>query len=76
MGPTFSVCPVCLKRIPATRVAERDDLYLEKTCDVHGSFRTIVRRGDLGAWNVPAPGGTSKENCPTACGNCSHEEYG
>lgn len=73
---TFSVCPVCLNRVPATRVVEGDDLYLEKSCDTHGRFRTIVRRGNAGIWNVPAPGGTSKETCPKACGNCSHDEYG
>lgn len=76
MTRTFSVCPVCLKRVSAERVIEGDDLYLRKTCETHGTFKTIVRRGDAGTWNVPAPGDTSPDTCPVSCGACPHEGYG
>ena len=42
---TASVCPVCMKKLPA--VLERDGekgIFLIKTCPEHGTFRTAVRR--------------------------------
>ena len=73
---TLSVCPVCLKRISAFRTAEGDALYLKKTCPEHGSFKTVVRRGDLGTWNVSSPYENAGNACPGLCGNCRHDEYG
>jgi len=39
---TFSVCPECLKRLPA--VVEEDDgkIYMRKTCEEHGDFEDII----------------------------------
>ena len=45
IGTTESVCPVCLQRIPARRVKTGDEVYLEKECPGHGSFRTLIWRG-------------------------------
>ncbi|MDD4572462.1 MAG: radical SAM protein [Clostridia bacterium] len=39
---TWSVCPVCLERIAAERVAYGKNIYLEKTCPEHGFFKTLV----------------------------------
>jgi uncharacterized radical SAM superfamily Fe-S cluster-containing enzyme len=35
---TYSVCPVCLRRIPAVHAAYDKDGYLEKTCPEHVTF--------------------------------------
>ncbi len=75
MTGTWSVCPVCLKRVPADRRVEGADLYLHKECPEHGTFWTVVRRGDPGIWEVPAPSGVDA-SCPAACGNCPHDAYG
>jgi uncharacterized radical SAM superfamily Fe-S cluster-containing enzyme len=71
---TSSVCPVCLKRLPADIVKAGADYYLEKTCPDHGAFSAVVWRGDapsfedwcadISAEDAPAP------DCPTACGLC------
>ena len=45
LAVTESVCPVCLSRIAAERVAEGDDVFLVKHCPEHGEFRTVVWRG-------------------------------
>ena len=44
-GRTRSVCPDCLKTIPAERVAVGDTVYLDKTCPEHGRVVTPVWRG-------------------------------
>ncbi len=76
---TISVCPVCLKRIPAGRVVYGDDVYLEKTCAEHGFFKTILWRGgpDYLTWkqekepNYPGNPLTDVERgCPFDCGPC------
>jgi len=78
--PTASVCPVCLKRIPAARVFYANEVYLEKTCPEHGFFKTIVWRGlpAYPSWmrekipNHPAqPFHQPETGCPFDCGLCS-----
>jgi uncharacterized radical SAM superfamily Fe-S cluster-containing enzyme len=80
MLATESVCPECLARIPAMRVAEGDDVYLEKQCPDHGAFRTIVWRGHpaYAGWarpKIPAypanPFTPIAQGCPFDCGLCS-----
>lgn len=77
---TASVCPVCLARIPAERVAYGDEVYLEKTCPQHGFTRTILWRGfpEYGSWmrdkipNHPAhPFSAVNKGCPFDCGLCA-----
>jgi len=77
---TTSVCPVCLARIPASRVAYGEDIYLEKTCLEHGFTRTILWRGSppYTSWgrekipNHPANPFTGVDKgCPYDCGLCS-----
>ena len=76
---TESVCPECLRRIPARRVREGTDVYLIKTCPEHGESRSIIWRGhpDYGSWfatkppNHPAVAQTaSDKGCPWDCGLC------
>lgn len=45
LGETESVCPECLARIPAVRVARGASVYLKKACPEHGLFQTIIWRG-------------------------------
>jgi len=73
---TYSVCPVCLKRIPAILTRRDDNWHMEKTCPIHGEYTAVVWRGsepDLAAWGNYRP---PKENeadlpdCPSGCGLC------
>ena len=89
IGKTQSVCPVCLNRIPAQKVVgEGGNLYMEKRCFEHGSFRTLIWEGSLDsyrAWAAGDPGGKVtpvravevEKGCPYDCGLCqSHERDG
>jgi 7,8-dihydro-6-hydroxymethylpterin dimethyltransferase len=81
LAHTGSVCPVCLRRIPAARVRYGEEVYLEKTCPDHGAFRTIVWRGkpEYPSWErtkIPShpehPFTGIKEGCPYDCGLCAN----
>ncbi len=86
LGSTESLCPVCLERIAARRVAIRDDVYLDKRCPEHGRFRTILWRGppSYQSWaasdrqpSPPArPATSTREGCPFDCGLCpDHRQH-
>jgi uncharacterized radical SAM superfamily Fe-S cluster-containing enzyme len=78
IGSTRSLCPECLKTIPAQKVAEDDAVYLEKECPEHGKFRTIIWRGvqdykDLTRYACEQSRPTKiavqeKDRCPEVCG--------
>jgi uncharacterized radical SAM superfamily Fe-S cluster-containing enzyme len=79
LSATESVCPECLARIPARRVAQGDDVYLEKTCPEHGPFRAVLWRGrpEYSSWvrpKIPAypesPFTAAERGCPFDCGLC------
>lgn len=80
LGTTRSLCPECLKTIPAQKVAEDDAVYLEKECPEHGKFRTIIWRGvqdykDLSRYACEQSKPTKiavqeKDRCPEVCGLC------
>ncbi len=86
IGKTMSVCPVCLARIPAVRtVGEDGNIYLEKRCWEHGSFKTLIWEGDLDSYvnwakndgNVPVTPVHAREverGCPNDCGLCQNHE--
>ena len=78
---TRSVCPVCLKNIPASLTREDGGrILLEKTCPAHGSFRVPIWQGkvDFEQWLLEtgplAPG--SGLSCPENCGICAEHEIG
>jgi len=80
---TESVCPVCLKRIGATRLAEGDEVFQVKECAEHGAFRTLIWRGEpsMADWRRPKSPvqpklchGTVDKGCPFDCGLCSAHE--
>jgi 7,8-dihydro-6-hydroxymethylpterin dimethyltransferase len=42
LANTESLCPHCLKRIPAQRIAENENVYLVKTCPEHGVIPKVL----------------------------------
>lgn len=86
IGNTESVCPRCLKRIAAKRVAVGDDVFLDKVCPEHGSFRTIIWRGQqpsYESWGGAKQAATPpvcatqvQRGCPYDCGLCpEHRQH-
>lgn len=85
LGVTESLCPICLKKIEATKVKEGNDVYMVKECSEHGEFRTIIWRGlpKYERWKRPkTPAYTSKtytevsKGCPYDCGLCEeHRQH-
>jgi uncharacterized radical SAM superfamily Fe-S cluster-containing enzyme len=76
---TESLCPVCLKRIKATRLLEGDEVFLVKECEDHGSFRIVLWRGkpSMAEWQRPKDPvhpelcyGNVEKGCPFDCGLC------
>ncbi len=79
LSETESVCPECLARIPASRVAVGRDVYMTKTCPEHGPFSAILWRGDPSyiSWTRPKipcspsnPNTKKNQGCPFDCGLC------
>ena len=80
-----SVCPVCLKTIPAHHETTGHETYLVKECPEHGPFRTIVWRGQPGfeEWSRPkipsqpkTPFTRVEQGCPYDCGLCdAHRQH-
>ncbi len=76
---TRSVCPVCLKNVPAVlSVGDGGRVFLEKTCPAHGFFKTSVWQGkmDFEQWvkgtDPLAPDAGLR--CPENCGICAEHE--
>jgi len=71
---TRSVCPRCLKNIPAALVREGDAVYMEKTCPDHGAHRCILWRGlvDFDAWRggIPPLAEGEGDACAERCAAC------
>ena len=86
IGKTLSVCPVCLTKIPAKKVVGADgNIYMEKHCWEHGSFKTLIWEGDLESylgWTAMDAGGKVtpvraapvEKGCPYDCGLCQNHE--
>lgn len=78
-GTVESVCPECLRRIPAQKVIDGDQVYLVKECPDHGIFRVLIWQGEPGydSWADPKIPSTPQvcatkvvEGCPFDCGLC------
>jgi len=71
---THSVCPVCLRQVPAQRVASDGKVFLEKECPSHGRFSAVVWNGQypieqwIGSCSFPDD---VNPKCPTECGLCA-----
>lgn len=81
LSETESLCPECLNRIPARRVADCGSIYLEKDCPEHGKFRVLIWRSDAGnyldwgRYSEKAAGMMKSltevaQGCPFDCGLC------
>lgn len=86
IGETDSLCPNCLKTIPADKIAENDSIYLVKTCPDHGTFKVLIWKGvqdynDLQryACEFSKPQRIAVQNkgkCPEICGLCpDHQQH-
>lgn len=81
IGKTRSVCPVCLRVVDARKRSEKDGIYLDKRCDEHGAFSSLIWEGNLASylrWNSentavdpPREGRAPKKGCPNDCGLCT-----
>jgi uncharacterized radical SAM superfamily Fe-S cluster-containing enzyme len=80
---TASLCPHCLRRIPASRIIIDDAVYLEKSCPVHGDLENVLiwknSPWPFSCWNRQTVeptyhSSTSAEqnNCPYECGLCAN----
>ena len=78
---TRSVCPVCLRNIPAQ--LWRDDtgaVRMRKSCDAHGEFSALIWRGyeDFDLWRAEAEPLSGQEGitCPGNCLSCTEHPQG
>lgn len=78
---TRSVCPICLKNLPADLVEKEDGrIFLTRTCPDHGSFSVPIWQGklDFNRWLLgtgPLMDGIGT-GCPENCGICAEHEVG
>ena len=79
LSATQSVCPECLQRIPAKRVARGNSVFLRKCCPEHGEYQVCVWQGEPGYldWtNAQTPSSPTvcetevNRGCPFDCGLC------
>ncbi|MDL2217289.1 radical SAM protein [Christensenellaceae bacterium OttesenSCG-928-M15] len=83
MEDTWSVCPVCLKRVAARYEERQGHVYMLKNCQEHGEFQTIVwRNGPPLSSYIREPINTAPSvrhtggrlGCPYDCGLCEEHE--
>ena len=85
LGETESLCPICLRVIPAVKISDGENVYLEKSCPDHGSYRALIWKGasDFITWGSGArpparshqqPGASVGGGCPNDCGLCPEHE--
>lgn len=76
---TASLCPYCLRRVPARRIFSGNDVQLVKECPEHGRTSTVIWRGtpSMPTWRRPKTPSRppvcfteSKHGCPFDCGLC------
>jgi uncharacterized radical SAM superfamily Fe-S cluster-containing enzyme len=82
---TQSLCPVCLKILPAV-IRERDgQVYMDKTCPEHGEFHVYLwpdaeRYRWFQSFILPTtprrPQTETVKGCPLDCGLCPHHKRG
>ena len=81
---TQSVCPICLRVLPAQRRAEDDGIYLDKVCPEHGAFSALIWEGDLRSYRLwaaesgisepPVNARAAARGCPYDCGLCERHQ--
>ncbi|MDR0311856.1 MAG: radical SAM protein [Acidobacteriota bacterium] len=62
-----SLCPYCLRRVPARRITEGSDVYLHRTCPLHGDIeKVLIWKNDripLDVWTEPRAGTCCSSSC-------------
>lgn len=81
---TFSLCPECVKRIPAKVFEKKGKVFIEKTCPEHGKFTEVYyedaeiynrfRKFGYDGKGIENPNTKSKKNCPFDCGLCENHK--
>ena len=81
---TMSVCPVCLKRIPASILEEDGKIFIEKECKEHGKVKEVYwsdaalykkfESFNENGVHVTNPSVEVKKGCPWDCGLCDAHE--
>ncbi len=85
MRKTKSLCPVCLALIEADIVKDEEGVWIEKTCEEHGSYKSLIwedtesfeqytSRSELAPMIGGKPG--ENDNCPFSCGLCDSHRGG
>lgn len=83
INETQSLCPECLKKIPARHIEEDGKVFLEKECPEHGRYQVLVwsdakqYREWMGQSVHAEPCGSGsepKKDCPFDCGLCGEHE--
>lgn len=82
---TESLCPLCLKKIPACYEEEDGQVYLHKTCPEHGDYRVLFWR-DAALYRAFGENAVhaacekrfppEDRGCPFDCGLCKQHEGG
>ena len=70
---TKSVCPECLRQLPASIILRGENYYITRTCPEHGKFTALIWRGTdpaLPDWGVQPQKQTDDAPCPTGCVTC------
>jgi 7,8-dihydro-6-hydroxymethylpterin dimethyltransferase len=85
LSATESICPDCMRKIDAFRLMRGDEVILRKECPEHGSFETVIWRGNplFGFWQRPKtpsypklPYTAVEKGCPWDCGLCpEHRQH-
>ena len=80
IGTTESVCPVCLRVLPAQIEGGPEGVFLEKRCPEHGPFRALIWEGSVLSYmkwaaedraaEGPVEAKRAEKGCPYDCGLC------
>ena len=85
IGKTKSVCPECMKVVPAKKCIGEDGIYLVKECNVHGKIsdsdlgremQQIIFPGEekISQQKTPVNPKVKEKSCPDNCGLCEEHE--
>lgn len=84
LAATYSLCPECLAKIPAKRIVEDGNVYLEKSCQRHGDFKTLIWRddelyrqwgtGEVSSKLIKRRLSETRKGCPYDCGLCPNHQ--
>lgn len=79
LGQVESLCPYCFKKIVGQKIKYEEGVYLEKTCEEHGTFKVLIWEGedyqnwsDIEKFKTPEiVSNNLDKGCPYDCGICS-----